>query len=141
MNNKSELALYKALKLSRTAANISFTILLALLLMFGQANPAAVFALIFYNSFYLIVFANLKNKNENNGRKLSSENLQYLELAVLRLVFPVSIVLHFLLGYGFIYKMTISLEQVKSLPMLFAFFILLIRYPGYFIIKSKLEKD
>ena len=52
MENLNTKAAYKALKLTRTLINISLTIIFIVLLFWGNYNPAAAFALIFYNALH-----------------------------------------------------------------------------------------
>ena len=64
-------ALYKSLKLTRKLINISFLIIFAALLFWGNYNPAAVFAMIFYNALHWLLLANY-SQNAKSGKKVDS---------------------------------------------------------------------
>lgn len=83
MEDKSTLALYKSLKLTRNLINISFFIIFLVLLFWGNYNPAAAFTLIFYNALHWLLLSNLKSKYKP---KKESDN-DIIELTVLKFTF------------------------------------------------------
>ena len=136
MKNDNNEALYKSLKLTRNLTNISFLIIFLILLFWGNYNPAGVFAMIFYNAFHwLLLFNRKKDATKKTAGVVSSCDL--IELAILRITVPVGILLHLLLGYGFMYKLTIKIAELKTLPFTLIIFIILFRYISYFYIKNK----
>ena len=128
-------ALYKSLKLTRNLTNISFLIIFVVLLFWGNYNPAAAFAMIFYNALHWLLLFNRK-KDTTKKTAGSDSSCDLAELAVLRITVPTGILLHFLLGYGFMYKLSIKIAELKTLPFTLIIFITLFRYISYFYIKN-----
>lgn len=139
MKKDNNEVLYKSLKLTRSLTNISFLIIFLVLLFWGNYNPAGAFAMIFYNALHWLI---LFNQKKDTTKKTAGTDSSYdlAELAVLRITIPVGILLHLLLGYGFMYKLTIKIAELKTLPFTLIIFITLFRYISYFYIKSKLGK-
>lgn len=119
--------LYQSLKLTRNLINISFLIIFLILLFWGNYNPAAAFAMIFYNALHWLLLSNKKD-----GR-LS-------EINILKLTFTAAVLLHLILGYGFMYKLPIKINELRSLPFILTAVIFLFRYTSYFLIKIKSNK-
>ena len=113
MEDKSTLALYKSLKLTRNLINISFFIIFLVLLFWGNYNPAAAFTLIFYNALHWLLLSNLKS---NYNPKKDSDN-GIIELTVLKFTFTAGILLHLVLCYGFLYKLPIKIATLRPLPL------------------------
>ena len=139
MKKDNNEVLYKSLKLTRSLTNISFLIIFLVLLFWGNYNPAGAFAMIFYNALHWLI---LFNQKKDTTKKTAGTDSSYdlAELAVLRITIPVGILLHLLLGYGFMYKLTIKITELKTLPFTLIIFIILSRYISYFYIKSKLGR-
>ena len=139
MKKDNNEVLYKSLKLTRSLTNISFLIIFLVLLFWGNYNPAGAFAMIFYNALHWLI---LFNQKKDTTKKTAGTDSSYdlAELAVLRITIPVGILLHLLLGYGFMYKLTIKITELKTLPFTLIIFIILFRYISYFYIKSKLGR-
>ena len=137
MDNLSTKALYKSLKLTRNLINISFTIIFIVLLFWGNYNPAAAFAMIFYNALHWLLLLNFKS-GETQKKKQDST---LIELNVLRITLFAGILLHLILGLGFMYKLTINIEELKILPLASIIIIIIFRYISYFYIKLKIEKS
>lgn len=137
MDNLSTKALYKSLKLTRNLINISFTIIFIVLLFWGNYNPAATFAMIFYNALHWLLLLNFKS-GETQKKKQDST---LLELNVLRITLFAGILLHLILGLGFMYKLTIKIEELKILPLASIIIIIIFRYISYFYIKLKIKKS
>lgn len=139
MKNDNNEVLYKSLKLTRNLINISFLIIFLILLFGGNYNPAGAFAMIFYNALHwLLLFNRKKDTTKKTAGAVSSCDLA--ELAVLRITIPAGILLHLLLGYGFMYKLTIKIIELKTIPFTLIIFIILFRYISYFYIKNKLGR-
>ena len=136
MKKDNNEVLYKSLKLTRSLTNISFLIIFLVLLFWGNYNPAGAFAMIFYNALHWLI---LFNQKKDTTKKTAGTDSSYdlAELAVLRITIPVGILLHLLLGYGFMYKLTIKIAELKTLPFTLIIFIILFRYISYFYIKNK----
>ena len=136
MKKDNNEVLYKSLKLTRSLTNISFLIIFLVLLFWGNYNPAGAFAMIFYNALHWLI---LFNQKKGDTKKTAGTDSSYdlAELAVLRITIPVGILLHLLLGYGFMYKLTIKIAELKTLPFTLIIFIILFRYISYFYIKNK----
>ena len=132
-------ALYKSLKLTRKLINISFLIIFVVLLFWGNYNPAAVFAMVFYNALHWLLLANY-NQNAKSGKKVDNSYSELIELNVLKITLPIGILLHFLLGYGFMYKLPLKIERLKPLPLALIVIIILFRYISYLFIRIKLPK-
>ena len=132
-------ALYKSLKLTRNLTNISFLIIFVVLLFWGNYNPAAAFAMIFYNALHWLLPANYK-QNVKPEKKVDNSYSELLELNVLKITIPIGILLHFVLGYGFMYKLPLKTERLKPLPLALIVIIILFRYISYLFIKIKLPK-
>ena len=98
MDNYNTKALFKSLKITRNLVNISFTIIFIVLLFWGNYNPAAAFAMIFYNALHWLL---LLNFNKNTSKK-SKKELSKNELNTLRITLPIGILLHLILGLGFL---------------------------------------
>ena len=127
MKELNSLALHKSLKFTRKFINISFTTIFIVLLIWGNYNPAAAFAMIFYNALYWILLS-----NHEKGQKT--------EINILKLTFTVAVFLHLILSYGFLYKLTIKITDLKILPLILTATIILLRYISYFYFKIKLQK-
>ena len=110
-------ALYKSLKLTRNLTNISFLIIFVVLLFWGNYN-----------------------QNVKPGKKVDNSYSELLELNVLKITIPIGILLHFVLGYGFMYKLPLKIERLKPLPLALIVIIILFRYISYLFIKIKLPK-
>ena len=136
MKNDNNEVLYKSLKLTRSLTNISFLIIFLVLLFWGNYNPAGAFAMIFYNALHWLLLFNWK-KDTTKKTAGSDSSCDLAELAVLRITIPVGILLHLLLGYGFMYKLSIKIAELKNLPFTLIIFITLFRYISYFYIKNK----
>lgn len=119
--------LYQSLKLTRNLINLSFLIIFLVLLFWGNYNPAAAFAMIFYNALYWLLLSNRKEG-------------QLSELSILKLTFTAAILLHLILGYGFMYKLPIKINELKPLPFILTTVIFLFRYASYFFLKIKNNK-
>jgi len=137
MDNLSTKALYKSLKLTRNLINISFTIIFIVLLFWGNYNPAAAFAMIFYNALHWLLLLNFKS-GETQKKKQDST---LIELNVLRITLFAGILLHLILGLGFMYKLTIKIEELKILPLASIIIIIIFGYISYFYIKLKIKKS
>ncbi|MGP1404115.1 MAG: hypothetical protein ACTTKY_08170 [Catonella sp.] len=136
MENLNTKAAYKALKLTRILINISLTIIFIVLLFWGNYNPAAAFALIFYNALHWLLLSNFKSKSG----QISKDATYLIELNVLRITLFAGILLHIILGYGFMYKLPIKIEELKILPFALALVIIIFRYLSYFYFKTRLSK-
>ncbi|MGP1612841.1 MAG: hypothetical protein ACTTG8_07085 [Catonella sp.] len=119
--------LYQSLKLTRNLINLSFFIIFIVLLFWGNHNPAAAFAMIFYNALHWLLLSNKKER-------------QLSELSIFKLTFTAAILLHLILGYGFIYRLPIKIKELKTLPFILTAVIFLFRYTSYFFIKIKDNK-
>nr|WP_315102299.1 hypothetical protein [uncultured Catonella sp.] len=137
MENLNTKALHKSLKLTRNLINISLTIIFIILLFWGNYNPAAVFAMIFYNALHWLLLSNLKSDTTQKKKNKTSS----VELNVLRITLPVGILLHLVLGLGFMYKLPLKIEQLKFLPFTLMVIIILFRYFSYFYLRIKLKKN
>lgn len=127
MKHTETSTIYHILKLTRKLINISFLIIFIVLLLWGNYNPAAAFALIFYNALHWLLLSNQKNGNPS-------------ELNILKITFTVGVLLHLVLGYGFMYKLSIKINELKILPFILAAAIISFRYIGYFVLKIRLNK-
>ena len=134
MDNLSTKALYKSLKLTRNLINISFTIIFIVLLFWGNYNPAAAFAMIFYNALHWLLLLNFKS----GATQKKKQDSTLIELNVLRITLFAGILLHLILGLGFMYKLTIKIEELKILPLASIIIIIIFRYISYFYIKLKI---
>lgn len=136
MEDKNTLVLFKSLKLTRNLINISFFIIFLVLLFWGNYNPAAAFALIFYNALHWLLLSNLKSKYKP---KKDSDN-DIIELTVLKFTFTAGILLHLLLCYGFLYKLPIKIIYLRPLPLALTAGIIAFRFVSYIFIKIKMNK-
>lgn len=136
MEDKSMLALYKSLKLTRNLINISFFIIFLVLLFWGNYNPAAAFTLIFYNALHWLLLSNLKSKY--NTKKDSDNGI--IELTVLKFTFTAGILLHLVLCYGFLYKLPIKIATLRPLPLALTAAIIAFRFISYIFIKMKISR-
>lgn len=137
MKSAKDTALYRSLKLTRNLINISFFIIFLSLLFCSNYNPAGVFAVIFYNALYWLLLSNLKDK----APKGNAKDTYMIELSVLKLTFPLAILLHLVLGYGFMYKISLKYEFVQTLPFLLIAIIILFRFASYLIITFKTKEN
>lgn len=140
MDNLSTKALYTSLKLTRKLINISFLIIFVVLLIWGNANPAAIFSIIFYNALYWLLMSNQKKYLQEKKAADSAHSSELIELNVLKITFTAAVLLHLLLGYGFMHRLTISRKEVKNLPLVLIAVIIIFRYLSHFIIRLKLKK-
>lgn len=131
-------ASYKSLKLTRGLINISLLIIFMVLLFFGKYNPAAAFALIFYNALHWLL---LSKQHSQPSKKNNTVPSKFAELKVLRTTLPFGILLHAILGYGFLHKLPISVDMLKPLPVVLTVIIIIFRYTSYLFIKIMLIKS
>lgn len=134
MENLNTKAAYKALKLTRNLINISLVVIFLVLLFWGNYNPAAAFAMIFYNALHWLLLSN------NKSAQINKDASYLIELNVLRITLFAGILLHLILGYGFMYKLPIKIEEFKILPFALALVIIIFRYLSYFYFKIKFSK-
>ena len=137
MHNLNTTILYKSLKLTRNLVNISLSIIFIVLLFGGNYNPAAAFALIFYNALHWLLLSNF----DKNAAQKNKNDSSATELNVLRITLPVGILLHLILGLGFMYKLPLKIEELKILPFALMIIIIFFRYISYFYFKIKLQKS
>ena len=151
MNNKkdnydslNELSLFLTSKYSRAAVNISFAVIFVILMLFGGKNPAAAFALFFYNALYFVSVS--KYKNNTSVKTLTfkdgsvSYNINEAEIIANRICLPVALILHLILGYGFLFKLNITLDSLREAPLLLLVLNVIIRYAGFYAVKFRLLK-
>lgn len=143
-------ALFLSHRYTRAVTNTSFVILTVILLFFGYKNPAGVFALIFYNG----LFWTLKNYYQAKKKykpfsceippsltHVLPEKIDLAEQAANQLCLPVVVLVHFLLAFGFLYRMPLSIEDMGLFPLIMLSLILITRYLSYYILKIYISKN
>lgn len=142
-------ALYLSHKYTRAVINTSFIILFFILLLFGGKNPAAIFALVFYNGLHLSLLKNYQSKKSYQDITCSvpeelvdllPSKISGAELAANQISLPVAVLLHLLLAFGFLYRMPLNITHMEKFPLIMLSLILITRYLSYLILKRYLTK-
>lgn len=146
--NPHTFALFLSLRYTRAVINTSFIILTAILLFFGYKNPAGVFALIFYNGLFFALknyYHTAKNYPSTSYdvppslSHIIPEKLDLSEQAANQLCLPAAVLIHIFLAIGFLYRMPLSIEDMRAFPLIMLSLVLITRYLSYFLLKIYLS--
>lgn len=143
-------ALFLSHRYTRAVINTSFIILTLILLFFGYKNPAGIFALIFYNGLFWSLKSYYQTKKQyqissyevpDSLSHIIPQKLDSSEQAANQLCLPIVVLMHFLLAFGFLYRMPLTIKDMGFFPLIMLALILITRYLSYFVLKIYISKN